>query len=56
MSANDKIIVRGFNKIGRIVNDDPVDSYYTVEFEKIRIQVDKKTQTIILPTGCFKAS
>jgi len=49
---NDKIIVRGFNKIGKIVNDDPIDDFVTVEFEKIRIQVDRKTQTIILPTNC----
>lgn len=49
---DDKIIVRGFSKIGKIVNDDSVDSYVTVEFEKIRIMVDKKTQTILLPTNC----
>jgi hypothetical protein len=50
---NDKVIVKGFNKIGKIVNDDPADSYFTVEFEKIKIQVDRKTQTIVLPSGCF---
>lgn len=49
---NKKVIVRGFNKIGTIVNDSPVDSYFTVEFERIKIQVDRKTQTIVLPDGC----
>lgn len=46
------IIVRGFSKVGKIVNDDPTDTYFTVEFERIKVQVDKKTQTIILPTNC----
>ena len=49
---DDKIIVRGFSKIGKIINDDPADSYVTVEFERIKILVDKKTQTIVLPSGC----
>lgn len=48
----DNIIVRGFSKIGKIVNDDPAESYVTVEFERIKILVDKKSQTIVLPTGC----
>lgn len=51
-NPNDKIIVKGFAKIGRIVHDDPADSFLTVEFEKIKIQVDKKSNTIVLPSGC----
>ena len=49
---NDKIIVRGFSKIGRVVDNNPVDLYLTVEFERIKVQVDKKTQNIGLPSGC----
>jgi hypothetical protein len=49
---NDKIIVRGFSKIGRVVDNNPVDLYLTVEFERIKVQVDKKTQNIVLPSGC----
>jgi hypothetical protein len=52
MSKPDKIIVRGFSKIGTIINDDPTDTHFTVEFERVRVLVDKKTQTIILPTNC----
>ena len=50
--VNKNVIVKGFSKIGKIVNDDPADSYFTVEFERIKILVDKKTQTIVLPSGC----
>lgn len=50
--ANKNIIVRGFSKVGTIVNDDPADPFVTVEFEKIKIRVDKATQTIVLPSGC----
>jgi len=49
---DNKIIVRGFSKIGKIVNDNSADSYVTVEFEKIKVQVDRKTQTILLPSNC----
>jgi hypothetical protein len=47
-----KVIVKGLSKIGKIVNDDPADSYFTVEFEKIKILVDKKTHTVVLPSNC----
>ena len=50
--VNKNVIVKGFSKIGKIVNDDPAESYVTVEFERIKILVDKKSQTIILPAGC----
>jgi hypothetical protein len=53
LAVNDKVIVKGFSKIGKIVNDDPADLYFTVEFERIKILVDKKTQTILLPANCF---
>ena len=52
MLNDNKIIVRGFSKIGKIVNDNSADSYVTVEFEKIKVQVDRKTQTILLPSNC----
>ena len=50
--VNDKIIVRGMSKVGRIVNDDPSDTYLVVEFEKIKVLVDKKSQCIVLPKNC----
>lgn len=50
--SDNKIIVKGFSKIGTIINDDPSESHLVVEFEKIKILVDKKSQTIILPSNC----
>lgn len=51
---NDHIIVRGFSKIGTVVQDDPADSVLVVEFERVRIQVDRVTKNIILSKDCVK--
>lgn len=48
----DYVAVRGFNKLGKVVHESPVESQMIVEFEKIRLFVDKKTRVVIFPSNC----